>query len=197
MPSWIAYPLILLGAYGTGCASAAIIRRRQHPPTPRKAHVVTAPDPRAVLLAPAPTVYVEHMGQIVLRDWLRNYSRYQDGAWVGVVKDFYAAAGADPRVAGYFPRGASERLQRHMVATLMRVTGEGLTVGDVEALVAAHADIRDGDGEPITGEAFDAVVTVLGGVLVERGVPGSTIGQLVKLTSICRDAMVQPTAAWG
>ncbi len=155
---------------------------------------MTEAERRAVLLAPPPTVTVEHMGPVVLRDWLRNYSRHQDGAWVAVVKDFYASAAANPAIAAYFAGVDMPTLQRHFVATLMQVTGEGLTVGDVEDLVAAHADIRNTDGQPITPEVFNATIDVLGGVLAGRGVPGSTIGQLVALTSICRDAMTRTAA---
>ena len=74
-----------------------------------------------------------------MRDWLRHLAG--PDAWSEVVSRFYNRAATDPDITGYFTGVDLARLQRHFLAALMIVTGQGVTVGVVRRMHAAHAGV--------------------------------------------------------
>jgi hypothetical protein len=91
-----------------------------------------------------------------LRDWLRHLAG--PDAWSEVVSRFYDRAAADPDIAGYFTGVDPARLQRHFLAALMIVTGQGVTVGVVRRMHAAHAGVCTPTGQPITEATWNATI---------------------------------------
>ena len=96
--------------------------------------------PDTHLLTTCPTVDTPD-GPLPLRDWLRHFAGAD--AWSQVVSRFYTRAAADPDIAGYFTRVDIDQLQRHFLAALMIVTGQGVTVGVVRRMHTAHATVRN------------------------------------------------------
>jgi truncated hemoglobin YjbI len=95
-----------------------------------------------------------------LRDWLRHFAG--PDAWSQVVLRFYARAAADPNIAGYFTRVDIDQLQRHFLAALMIVSGQGVTVGVVRRMHTAHAAVRNTTtGQPITDTTWNAGIGAL------------------------------------
>jgi truncated hemoglobin YjbI len=123
-----------------------------------------------------------------LRDWLRHFAGID--AWPVAVSRFYTRAAADPAIAVYFARVDMEKLQRHFLAALMIVTGQGVTVGVVRRMRDAHATVRNGAGAPITGEVWDATIGVLAEVLGELGTPPATLVALATTIAPIRAAIV-------
>lgn len=117
-------------------------------------------------------------GRTPLRDWLRHFAGID--AWSVVVARFYTRAAADPEIADYFRGVDVEQLQRHFLAALMIVTSQGVTVGVVRRMQAAHVGVTNTTGEPVTPAVWDAVIAVLAQVLGEVGTPRAT---LVALTT--------------
>jgi hypothetical protein len=81
-------------------------------------------------------------------------------------------------------------LQRHFLAALMIVTGQGVTVGQVRRMQAAHTGVRNSKGEPITSAVWDTVIGVLAGVLGELGTPAATLTALGATIAPIRAAIV-------
>jgi hemoglobin len=127
-------------------------------------------------------------GPMPLRDWLRHFAGVD--AWSEVVSRFYTRAAADPDIAGYFTGVDMARLQRHFLAALMIVTGQGVTVGVVRRMQAAHAAVRNTHGVPITDATWNAVIGVLAGVLGELGTPPATLVALATTIAPIRTAIV-------
>lgn len=123
-----------------------------------------------------------------LRDWLRYKSG--DNAWHEVVADFYDAAAADPEVASYFHGVDMDALQRHFLASIVMVTGHGVSVGVVRRMRLAHDEVVNAEGKPINEAIWDKVVSALAGVLTARGVPGSAIGELAATIEPIKAAVV-------
>ena len=152
-------------------------------PTDRPSQQLAGPsDPYAGLpddhlLAPAPSIVNEDGAALPLDTWLRHYSR-RDGIWQEVVSEMYRRAAGVPMVADYFGGVDMDRLQRHFLAAFVVVAGRGLAVGTVRRMATAHRHVRNSAGRPITGEAYDAVVATLAGLLTEHGVPPATVQQV-------------------
>ena len=127
-------------------------------------------------------------GPMPLRDWLRHFAGVD--AWSEVVSRFYTRAAADPDIAGYFAHVDMARLQRHFLAALMIVTGQGVTVGVVRRMQTAHAAVRNAHGQPITDATWNTVIGVLAGVLGELGTPPATLVALATTIAPIRAAIV-------
>jgi truncated hemoglobin YjbI len=144
--------------------------------------------PDTHLLTSCPTVDVPD-GPMPLRDWLRHFAG--PDAWSQVVLRFYARAAADPDIAGYFTRVDIDQLQRHFLAALMIVSGQGVTVGVVRRMHTAHAAVRNTTtGQPITDTTWNAVIGALAGVLGELGTPPATLVALATTLAPIRAAIV-------
>jgi truncated hemoglobin YjbI len=177
--------------------------RRPTPETPRREPEPTSGVPGDELragngvLTPPPIVTTRSFGDVTLREWLTRFHPKRDGVWDEVVTEFYARAARDVRIASYFADVDMAKLQRHFLATLLIVTGRGLTVSAVESMRDKHATVHDLDGDPITGEIYDRVVTTLGQViaeaLVEAGVDSAPVlDQLLTTVAPLRSAIVRP-----
>jgi hemoglobin len=127
-------------------------------------------------------------GPTPLRDWLRHLAG--PDAWSEVVSRFYDRAAADPDIAGYFTGVDLARLQRHFLAALMIVTGQGVTVGVVRRMHAAHAGVCTPTGQPITEATWNATIGVLAGVLAELGTPPATLIALATTIAPIRAAII-------
>lgn len=127
-------------------------------------------------------------GPMPLRDWLRHFAGVD--AWTIAVSRFYTRASADADVAGFFAGIEMDKLQRHFLAAIMVVTGQGVTVGVVRRMRDVHANVRDAAGNPITGATWDTVIGVLAGVLGELGTPPATLVALATTIAPIRAAIV-------
>lgn len=143
--------------------------------------------PDSHLLAEAPVVTADG-DAVVLYDWLRK--RSGDDVWEGIVAEMYAQAAQVPMVASYFGGIDLPELQRHFLAALVMLTSRGMTVGTVRRMQTAHVPVKNELGEPITGDAYDAVVATLAGILMARGVPEATLGQIGALVAPLREVIV-------
>jgi truncated hemoglobin YjbI len=130
-------------------------------------------------------------GPMPLRDWLRRFAGAD--AWPTVVERFYTRAAADPAIAAFFRGVDMMTLQRHFLAALMIVTGQGVTVGLVRRMHAAHAGVRNSKDEPITPAVWDTVIGVLAAVLGELDTPPATLTALGATIAPIRAAVVEPT----
>lgn len=140
------------------------------------------------LLAPAPLVRTPVDDGVVLYDWLRKQAG--DGVWEEIVTEMYAQAATVPMVASYFGGVDLPELQRHFLAALVMVTGRGMTVGTVRRMAQAHTPVLNEAGDRITGAAYDAVVATLAGILLARGVPQETLGEVGALVGPLRQVIV-------
>lgn len=144
------------------------------------------------LLHAAPSVRGSDGSTVVLADWLRKQAG--EGVWAAAVAEMYSRAASVPMLADYFGGVDMPALQRHFVAAIVMVSGRGLDVGTVRRMGAAHAHIRNSQGQPITGEAFDAVIATLAGILTENGVPGPTVQQVGTLAGHFRPVIAVDAA---
>lgn len=126
----------------------------------------------AVRPAPGPTV----------RSTLFERLKGQDGI-SQVVQDFYTRVLRDPQLSHYFEGLAMWRLQRHMVAFLVQATG-GPAGYEGREMAAAHAHLR------ITGRDFDRVARHLVETLVDFGVAGGDVDDVVAAVSPVRPHVV-------
>ena len=92
---------------------------------------------------------------LTLRRWLTTHHHLRRDVWADVVTNFYDRAALDDAVADYFAAVDLFELQRHFLAALMTVTGEGLTVGTVRRLHEKHRNVRNTQGVPITGDIYE------------------------------------------
>ena len=143
--------------------------------------------PEDHLLAPAPTVPAQGGGP-VLYDWLRKQSG--EGVWEDIVAEMYEQAAAVPMVASYFGGVDLPTLQKHFLAALVILTGRGLTVGTVRRMKDVHTTVLNESGQPIDGPAYDAVVATLASILLARGVPADTLGEVGALVAPLREIIV-------
>jgi truncated hemoglobin YjbI len=148
-----------------------------------------------VLTSP-PIVRTTTFGDVTLREWLTRFHPLRDGVWDEVVTRFYARAAGDVSIARYFTGVDMAKLQRHFLATLLIVTGRGLTPSTVESMRDKHMRVHDPDGNPISGAIYDRVLTTLGQViaqaLAEAGIdPGPVLDQLLVTVAPLRAAIVR------
>lgn len=124
------------------------------------------PDDYLLLGAPLITDPVTGM-DLTLRRWLTTHHELRRDVWADVVTSFYNRAALDPDIADYFADVDMFELQRHFLAALMAVTGEGLTAGTVRRLHDKHRNVRNTRGMLITGNVYDKTVDTLLAVIDE------------------------------
>lgn len=139
------------------------------------------------LLAEPPMVDTS-VGEVTLRDWLLHFSGH-DLLWPRVASAFNERAAADPAILSYFTDGDLFQVQRHFIATLVLLTGDGISVGTLRAMRSAHSPVRNARGEPITGIVYDAATAALFDVLVDEGVPDATLDDLAGVVAVLRNAI--------
>jgi truncated hemoglobin YjbI len=150
------------------------------------------PDEHELLAAP---MVATSSGTVTLRDWLVHYGYHREQAWPMVVADFYRRAAQDPAIASYFSDTDMPRLQRHFLAALTMLAGQGLQVGTVARMAEAHVGVHDDHGRRITPEVYDGVVDTLVAVLAAQGVPEVTCAQLGAIADTLRHVIVPAGAA--
>lgn len=106
----------------------------------------------------------------------------QDGI-AQVVQEFYTRVLRDPQLTHYFEGVAMWRLQRHMVAFLVQATG-GPGGYDGREMASAHAHLH------ITGRDFDRVARHLVETLIDFGVAGSDVDEVVAAITPIRSHVV-------
>jgi len=155
--------------------------------------VVTGPPPLFAdlpvghRLTSAPTVRVRSQ-DIPLQDWLRYYA--EGSAWSGVIQSISDRVTGDPLLQPYF--GAMDRttLQRHVMSTVMMLTGEGVTAGAVRRLADAHLRHVQSGGEPVTEAVWNRMAATLGNALREHDAPEAAILSLNTTVSPLRSVIV-------
>ena len=103
--------------------------------------------------------------QLPLRKWLVTFHPVQKEVWAELVSLFYTRAATDPGIADYFAGVDLVKLQGHFLAALVLLTGEGLDVGTVRRLHAAHSSVVNTDGARITEDVFDRTAATLAEVI--------------------------------
>ena len=155
--------------------------------------VVTGPPPLFAdlpvghRLTTAPKVRVRAQ-DVPLQDWLRYYA--EGNAWSGVVQSISDRVTGDPLLRPYF--GALDRttLQRHVMSTVMMLTGEGVTVGAVRRLADGHLRHVQSGGEPVTEAVWNRMAATLGNALREHNAPEAAILSLNTTVSPLRSVIV-------
>jgi hypothetical protein len=127
---------------------------------------------------------------VPLRDWLLHLHVENANVWSDVVTEFYAAVLADPAIADYFRDCDRPALQKHFLAMVIAVTGDGVSAELLDRLRARHAGVRDGGGDPISRPIFDAAAGLLAGILAHRGVPARTLCQVNLILARLQTAIV-------
>lgn len=190
---WLLVGLLLIGWVRLYARQSALEASRGEP-EPSTDVLADEPRPGNKAVTPPPIINV---GDVTLREWPTRFRPKRDGVGDEVVKEFYARAAGDVRIASYFAHVGMAKLQQRFLATLLIVTGRGLAVSAVESMGDKRATVRDLDGNPISDEAYDRVVAALGQViaeaLVEVGVEHEPVlGQLLATVAPPRAAIVRP-----
>jgi hypothetical protein len=144
---------------------------------------LAAADPHR-LLAPPPQVLTAD-GVVATGDWLQHYARPLPNGdpvtWPIVVVEFYDRLTRDDEVASYFYLSDTHRIRQHFALVMVKITRQGITVGDRETLRVAHRNVRNRRGEPITDTILNKVITTLATVLRDYGVPQAAIHDLGRM----------------
>jgi truncated hemoglobin YjbI len=127
---------------------------------------------------------------VPLRDWLLHFHVENANIWSDIVTEFYAAVMADPTIADYFRDTDRPALQKHFLAVVIAVTGDGVSTEMLHRMRARHAVVRNGGGDPISRPVFDAVAGLLTDVLAARGVPARTLCQVNLILAELQTAIV-------
>lgn len=110
---------------------------------------------------------------VPLLDWLRYYS---DGnAWSGVIQSLADRISGDPMLQPWFGSMDRATLQRHVMSTLMELTGEGLTVGGLRRLAEAHKNFIAAGGAPVTEAVWNKLAATCANAMREHFVPEPAI----------------------
>lgn len=155
--------------------------------------VVTGPPPLFAdlpvghRLTTAPTVRVRAQ-DVPLQDWLRYYA--EGNAWSGVIQSISDRVTGDPLLQPYFGTMDRTTLQRHVMSTVMMLTGEGVTVGAVRRLADAHLRHVQSGGEPVTEAVWNRMAATLGNALREHNAPEAAILSLNTTVSPLRSVIV-------
>ncbi|WP_404386475.1 hypothetical protein LL946_07855 [Knoellia locipacati] len=138
-------------------------------------------------LSSPPTIRVRAQ-DVPLQDWLRYYA--EGNAWSGVIQSISDRITGDRELEPFF--GSLERatLQRHVMSTLMMLTGEGVTVGAVRRLAEAHLHHVQAGGEPISEPVWDRLAATLGNAMREHGVPEFAVQGLEHTAAPLRSVIV-------
>jgi len=144
---------------------------------------LAADDPHR-LLAPPPQVLTAD-GVVATGDWLQHYAHPLPNGdpvtWPIVVVEFYDRLTRDDEVASYFYLSDTFRIRQHFALVMVKITRQGITVGDRETLRVAHRNVRNRRGEPITDAILNKVITTLANVLRDYGVPPAAIHDLGRM----------------
>ncbi|WP_156971525.1 hypothetical protein [Knoellia sinensis] len=128
--------------------------------------------------------------EVLLHDWMRYYS---DGnVWSGVLTSFTESVAADPFVASYFTSSGDGTLARHSLSALIMLTSDGVTVGALRQMKAAHAGLVNEHGDPINAFVWNRLVQALSNALTEHGVRDATLVKLGATLEPLRAAIVAP-----
>lgn len=155
--------------------------------------VVTGPPPLFAdlpvghRLTTAPTVRVRSQ-DVPLQDWLRYYA--EGNAWSGVIQSVSDRVTGDPLLRDYVATMDRATLQRHVMTTVMMLTGEGVTVGAVRRLAEAHQRHVQSGGKPVTEPVWNRMAATLGNALREHSAPEAAILSLNATVSPLRSALV-------
>jgi hypothetical protein len=137
-------------------------------------------EPEATTVLAGPPLVAEDDGATTtLRDWLVHFHPDRDNAWVEVTREFCDTMAVHPDVAGYFPTGQPDALQKHFLAALILITGTGLSAAGLERIRAYHAGVQDGHGRGITPRAYDTAMRILLDLLRAKNIPDSALGELM------------------
>lgn len=187
----------VLASFALGCAAARVrptgpSRHRAAPPTGGTPTTATDVPTRRHPFLPPPTVRVGE-DEVVLWTWMRHEHPHPEGLVERVVRRFHDAAVRDPEVAAYFHGVDVPVLRAHFVRVLVTLADRGMTAVELRTLAHRHGTVRDTAGRRITPGVFDTVVVALGGALHAEGVPGATVGQVVRMCLPIRSAMTSET----
>jgi len=184
-------------------ASKATPPRPEETPTPAAVTTGTAvatPQPASALPFPdrppghrltSPPMLRARSSDIPLLDWLRYYS---DGnAWSGVIQSISDRISGDPMLKPYFGAMDLPTLQRHVMSTVMEISGEGLTVGTVRRMADAHLTFVAGGGEPLTEPVWDKLVATTANALREHFVPEAAVAALDDTVAPLKSVIVTRT----
>ncbi len=157
------------------------------PTAPPKPVPLFADRPIGHRLSSPPTIRVRAQ-DVPLQDWLRYYA--EGNAWSGVIQSISDRITGDRDLQPLF--GSMERatLQRHVMSTLMMLTGEGVTVGAVRRLAEAHLNHVQAGGEPVSEQVWDRLSTTLGNAMREHGVPEFAVQGLEHTAAPLRSVIV-------
>lgn len=147
--------------------------------TPTQAAQPTEAEDLGRVVAQPPQVRTPD-GAVATGDWLQHYAR-PGVTWPGVVVEFYKRLEQIPVVDSYFYAADRPQVRGHFAGVAVKITRQGITVGDVETLRTVHAGVRNRRGQPITGEVYDLVINTLVAVLRDNGVPMSALQDLGRM----------------
>lgn len=138
-------------------------------------------------LTSPPTIRVRAQ-DVPLQDWLRYYA---DGnAWSGVIQSVSDRISGDRELQAFFGQMDRTTLQRHVMSTVMMLTGEGVTVGAVRRMADAHLQFVQAGGEPVTEPVWNRLAATFANALREHMVPESAISSLDATTAPLRSVIV-------
>ncbi len=121
---------------------------------------------------------------------LKNFS-WKGYSWDEVVFETYRRVLNDRELEPYFHGVKSlNDLQRHFVHAIKIVTMDGIKTQTYIYVADKHRGVRDRQGRPITGAAYDKTVDILVKVLAEKGVPQAGIDSLGPVVAQLRRAIV-------
>lgn len=170
--------------------------RSVEPAVPQPIPAVVAPEPLPFADWPPthrltdPPMLRARSSDVPLLDWLRHYS---DGnAWSGVIQSIADRISGDAVLAPYFGHLDRATLQRHVMSTLMDLSGEGLTVGSLRRIADAHVRFVAAGGEPITEPVWDKLADTCANALREHLVPESAVLAIDGTVAPLRAVLVRP-----
>lgn len=187
-------------AFARPAAAAPTITTRREAKAARAAGLPVGPKPEPLFadlpvghrLTSPPTVRVRAQ-DVPLQDWLRYYA---DGnAWSGVIQSVSDRVSGDPVLRPYFGWMDRATLQRHVMSTVMMLTGEGVTVGAVRRLADAHLSFVQSGGEPVTEAVWNRMAATLGNALREHSAPEGAILSLNTTVAPLRAVIVSRDGA--
>ena len=175
-------------------SSSPLLARRGPTPT------VVAPDPAPVkptnpdfidpVITDPPLVHTSSGQLDTVGHHLKNFS-WKGYSWDEVVFETYRRVLNDRELEPYFHGVKSlNELQRHFVHAIKIVTMDGIKTQTYIYVADKHRLVRDRQGRPITGAAYDKTVGILVDVLTEKGVPQAGVMSLGPVVAQLRRAIV-------
>ena len=163
-------------------------------PAPAQLVAEPVPEPTNRLLVPPPEVELNGV-MVTLHEWARLKAGDARTVFQEIVADFYTALLTDPRVSSYFPgREGITTLRAHFANAFIVLARDGLYLSTANELAVVHRNIRNGAGEPITGEVYDIVIGHLVHTLTEikYGVPDTPecLGRLGTMVELAKPLIV-------